>query len=85
MSDNERPDVDPGRAVLIIQDMQNDVMMEGGVWEDTGAPQHAKEQNVVENIRRLADGCRADGITARVERLTARQECMCECIATVVL
>ena len=62
MSDNERPDVDPGRAVLIIQDMQNDVMMEGGVWEDTGAPQHAKEQNVVENIRKLADGCRAAGI-----------------------
>jgi gluconolactonase len=62
MSDNERPDVDPGRAVLIIQDMQNDVMMEGGVWEDTGAPQHAKEQNVVGNIRKLADGCRAAGI-----------------------
>ena len=62
MSDNERPDVDPGRAVLIIQDMQNDVMMEGGVWADTGAPQHAKEQNVVENIRKLADGCRAAGI-----------------------
>jgi len=62
MSDNERPDVDPGRAVLIIQDMQNDVMMEGGVWADTGAPEHAKEQNVVENIRKLADGCRAAGI-----------------------
>jgi gluconolactonase len=62
MSDNERPDVDASRAVLIIQDMQNDVMMEGGAWADTGAPEHAKEQNVIENIRKLADGCRAAGI-----------------------
>jgi gluconolactonase len=62
MSDNERPDVEAGRAVLIIQDMQNDVMMDGGAWADTGAPEHAKEQNVIENIQRLADGCRAAGI-----------------------
>jgi gluconolactonase len=62
MSDNERPDVEAGRAVLIIQDMQNDVMMDGGAWADTGAPEHAKEQNVIENIGRLADGCRAAGI-----------------------
>ena len=62
MSDNERPDVDASRTVLIIQDMQNDVMMEGGAWADTGAPEHAKEQNVIENIRKLADGCRAAGI-----------------------
>src|SRR5919108_1035644 len=58
----EHVDVDPARAVLIIQDMQNDVMMDGGAWAETGAPQHAKEQNVVENIRQLADGCRAAGI-----------------------
>jgi gluconolactonase len=62
MSENERPDVDASRTVLIIQDMQNDVMMEGGAWADTGAPEHAKEQNVIENIRKLADGCRAAGI-----------------------
>jgi gluconolactonase len=58
----EQVDVDPRRAALIIQDMQNDVMMDGGAWAETGAPQHAKEQNVVENIRQLADGCRAAGI-----------------------
>jgi gluconolactonase len=62
MSDNERPDVEASRAVLIIQDMQNDVMIEGGAWADTGAPEHAKEQNVIENIRKLADGCRGAGI-----------------------
>jgi len=58
----ERIDVDPERAVLIIQDMQNDVMMAGGAWAETGAPEHAKEQNVVENVRRLAEACRAAGI-----------------------
>jgi gluconolactonase len=54
--------LDAARCALIIQDMQNDVMMEGGVWEDTGAPEHAKEQNVVENIKGLADTCRSKGI-----------------------
>ena len=42
--------------------MQNDVMMEGGAFASSGAPQHAREQNVVENIRRLADACRARGV-----------------------
>jgi gluconolactonase len=54
--------LDAARCVLIIQDMQNDVMMDGGAWEDTGAPEHAKEQNVVENVKRLADTCRSKGI-----------------------
>src|ERR671924_2109348 len=58
----EQVDVDPRRAVLIIQDLQNDVMMDGGAWAETGAPEHAKEQNVVENVRRLAEACRAAGI-----------------------
>jgi gluconolactonase len=58
----ERVDVDPERAVLIVQDLQNDVMMEGGAWADTGAPEHAKEQNVVENVKALAEACRAAGI-----------------------
>jgi gluconolactonase len=58
----ERLDVDPGRAVLIIQDLQNDVMGEGGAWAETGAPEHAKEQNVVENVKGLAAACRAAGI-----------------------
>jgi gluconolactonase len=59
---NESPSIDRKRAALLIQDMQNDVMMEGGVWADTGAPQHAKEQNAVENCRRLADACRQAGV-----------------------
>jgi gluconolactonase len=58
----EQVDVDPRRAVLVIQDMQNDVIIDGGAWADTGAPEHAKEQNVVENVKRLAEACRAAGI-----------------------
>jgi gluconolactonase len=54
--------LDPTRCALVIQDMQNDVMMDGGAWAETGAPEHAKEQNVVENIRTLADTCRHKGI-----------------------
>jgi gluconolactonase len=58
----ERVDVDPSRAVLIIQDMQNDTMMDGGAWAETGAPEHAKEQNAVANVKELAAACRAAGV-----------------------
>src|SRR6516164_5338692 len=54
--------LDPSRCALIIQDMQNDVMMDGGAFASSGSPQHAREQNVVENIRRLAEVCRARGV-----------------------
>jgi gluconolactonase len=62
MSETESLSIDRNRAALLIQDMQNDVMMEGGAWADSGAPEHAKEQNAVENCRRLADACRKAGI-----------------------
>jgi gluconolactonase len=54
--------LDASRCALLIQDMQNDVMMDGGAWADTGAPEHAKEQNVVENVKHLAAFCRKKGI-----------------------
>jgi gluconolactonase len=54
--------LDPARCALIIQDMQNDVMAEGGAFAASGSPIHAKEQNVVQNIRRLAEVCRARGV-----------------------
>jgi gluconolactonase len=62
MSVSETVSIDPKRAALIIQDMQNDVMMEGGAWDSTGAAQHAKDQNAVENCKRLAAACRQAGI-----------------------
>jgi gluconolactonase len=62
MSENESISIEPKRAALIIQDMQNDVVGEGGAFADSGAPRHAAEQNVVANCRRLADACRKAGI-----------------------
>jgi gluconolactonase len=53
--------LDPRRTALLIQDLQNDVISEGGAWADSGAPQHAKEQNVVENVKVLADAFRKAG------------------------
>jgi gluconolactonase len=54
--------LDPRRCALIIQDMQNDVISEGGAFAASGAPAHAREQRVVENLRRLADAARARGV-----------------------
>lgn len=54
--------LDPSRCALIIQDMQNDVVMDGGAFADSGAPEHAKEQRSVENAARLAAACRRVGI-----------------------
>ena len=54
--------LDPDRCVLILQDLQNDVMIDGGAFADSGAPQHAKDQNVVENVKSLAETCRSKGV-----------------------
>jgi gluconolactonase len=54
--------IDPKRTALIVQDLQNDVIIEGGAFADSGSPEHAKEQNVVENAKRLMEACRARGI-----------------------
>ncbi len=54
--------LDPQRTALIIQDMQNDVIIEGGAFAESGSPGHAEEQNVVANSMKLADACRAKGV-----------------------
>jgi gluconolactonase len=54
--------LDPARAALVIQDLQNDVIIEGGAFAESGAPAHATAQNVVANVASLADACRAKGI-----------------------
>src|SRR6188474_3491566 len=54
--------LDASRCALIIQDLQNDVIIEGGAFADSGSPEHAKEQNVVENVKALAAMCRSKGI-----------------------
>ena len=54
--------LDPSRCAMIIQDLQNDVIMDGGAFAASGSPAHAQQQNVVENVRRLADAARARGV-----------------------
>src|SRR5206468_10594009 len=54
--------LDPRRCAMIIQDLQNDVIMDGGAFADSGAPGHAKQQRVVENVRRLAESARVRGV-----------------------
>ena len=54
--------LDPGRTALIIQDLQNDVIAEGGAFADSGAPAHAQSQNVVENVKNLAQAARDAGV-----------------------
>jgi gluconolactonase len=59
---DEALQLDPGRCALIIQDMQNDVIIEGGAFADSGAPAHAIAQNAVANVADLAAACRAAGV-----------------------
>jgi gluconolactonase len=54
--------LDPARTALIIQDLQNDIIMEGGAFADSGAPGHAASQNVVENVKGVAAAARTAGV-----------------------
>jgi len=54
--------IDPKSAAMIIQDLQNDVIIEGGAFADSGAPAHATAQNVVENVKGLAAAARSVGL-----------------------
>lgn len=54
--------LDPRGTALIIQDLQNDVIIEGGAFADSGAPAHATAQGVVANVAGLADACRSAGV-----------------------
>ena len=54
--------IDPRTAALVIQDLQNDVIIEGGAFAESGAPAHATSQNVVENVKGLAAACREAGV-----------------------
>jgi len=54
--------IDPTSAAMIIQDLQNDVIIEGGAFADSGAPAHATSQNVVANVKGLAEAARKAGV-----------------------
>lgn len=54
--------IDPKKSALVIQDLQNDVISEGGAFAESGAPKHAQSQNVVENVKGLAAAARKAGM-----------------------
>lgn len=55
-------ELDPATTALVIQDLQNDVVSEGGAFADTGSSDHAAAQNVVANVATLARKAREAGI-----------------------
>ena len=54
--------LDPKRSAMIVQDLQNDVIIAGGAFAESGAPAHATSQNVVANVRGLAAAARKAGM-----------------------
>lgn len=54
--------IDAHRSALIVQDLQNDVIAEGGAFAESGAPAHAKSQNVVANVESLMQAARRAGM-----------------------
>ncbi|MEM8872473.1 MAG: isochorismatase family protein [Pseudomonadota bacterium] len=54
--------IDGQKAALILQDLQNDVIIEGGAFAGSGSPLHARTQRVVSNAQRLASAARAKGV-----------------------
>jgi gluconolactonase len=61
MSVTDSLELDPARTALIVQDLQNDVIIDGGAFADSGAPAHAIAQNVVANVQALAQAFRSAG------------------------
>lgn len=49
-------------CALIIQDMQNDVVIDGGAFAGSGSSEHCKAQDCIRNIARLAEHCRRVGV-----------------------
>ncbi len=54
--------IDPRRTALILQDLQNDVIIDGGAFAASGSPDHARAQNVVAHAAARAAACRRVGV-----------------------
>jgi len=50
------------KTALLIVDLQNDNLVKGGKFEGSGAVEHAEKQNVIQNIKAIADKAREAGI-----------------------
>lgn len=53
---------DKNKTALLLVDLQNDNLTKGGKFEGSGAVEHAIKQNVVENIKTIAEKAREVGI-----------------------
>jgi gluconolactonase len=62
MTETAKIEIDPRTTALVIQDLQNDVVAEAGAFANTGSYDHAKAQNVVANVARLAQRAREVGV-----------------------
>ena len=59
---NDQLTLDPKTTAMIIQDLQNDVISDGGAFAGDGGYDHAQSQNVIENVARLAAAARSVGV-----------------------
>jgi gluconolactonase len=59
---NDQLTLDPKTTAMIIQDLQNDVISEGGAFAGDGGHAHAKSQNVIANAAGLAAAARSVGV-----------------------
>jgi gluconolactonase len=62
MTDTAKIAIDARTTALVIQDLQNDVVSDSGAFANTGSSDHAKAQDVVANVARLAGRARDVGI-----------------------
>ena len=62
MAETDKIAIDARTTALVIQDLQNDVVSEGGAFSDTGSSGHARAQDVVANVARLARQARQAGV-----------------------
>ncbi len=54
---------DTKKTALLIVDLQNDNLIKGGKFEGSGAVEHAEKQNVVANIKAIAEKAREAGVS----------------------
>jgi gluconolactonase len=59
---NDQLTLDPTTTAMVIQDLQNDVISDGGAFAGDGGYEHAQSQNVIENVARLAAAARSAGV-----------------------
>jgi gluconolactonase len=59
---NDQLILDPKTTAMIIQDLQNDVISDGGAFAADGGHAHAESQHVVANVAGLAAAARSVGV-----------------------